>query len=441
MRCSISSPDYSYTLKSVAAVGGLRVKEAHRCGVVFADLSEEQVRILLGKQATVKPVRSVYSTGIKAPTEVSPSGGRAFSGSELSYAAAIWELRNFWSPPLSGSGYEVALLDSGIRRTHEGLIDKVSYERNFSLSPTLDDIYNHGSSCAWCICGGELELEEQGSAPGAKVLNLKVLNDDGIGNDESVVMALEHVIYLKTEGGHEDIVAVNLSLGAPDDGDPNDPMRLACKAVWEAQMTVFVAAGNDGPDPGTVSCPASEPPPPVIAVGSVNPTTFEISSFSSRGPTKEKKIKPDLVFFGDDMTMGDARGDSSFSTRAGTSFATAWLSGLALNGMEAFERAKGAGIPLPGISEELMIGGSEYDIWFFEHADEICSKPEGRPSEKDNTYGYGIPVGTAIQEAFMAGVRPGVVISGLVGLVTPIIGIAMIGMMISGMTKGISGGK
>ena len=50
-------------------------------------------------------------------------------------------LRSYFSPPLTGTGLTVAVLHSGIRKTHESLKGKTVYEANFTDSPTTEDVF------------------------------------------------------------------------------------------------------------------------------------------------------------------------------------------------------------------------------------------------------------------------------------------------------------
>ena len=103
-------------------------------------------------------------------------------------------LRSYFNPPLTGSGLTVAVLDSGVRKTHESLRSKVVCEANFTDSPTADDIFGHGTQVAFVIAGGmHAAGEKAGVSPGASILNIKVINDEGIGSDEDIVLGIDRV--------------------------------------------------------------------------------------------------------------------------------------------------------------------------------------------------------------------------------------------------------
>jgi serine protease AprX len=88
----------------------------------------------------------------------------------------------------------VAVLDSGIRKTHHSLQSKILYEENFSDSPSADDVFGHGTQVAFIVAGGLHALgEKAGVSPGAAIMNLKIINDEGIGSDESIILGIDKV--------------------------------------------------------------------------------------------------------------------------------------------------------------------------------------------------------------------------------------------------------
>ncbi|GAJ09548.1 unnamed protein product, partial [marine sediment metagenome] len=198
-------------------------------------------------------------------------------------------------------------------------------------------------------------------------------------------------------------------------GDPDAPIRVACRALPEHRLVAFAAAGNEGPQPGSVMSPACEDLPAVIAVGCMTFSPFLIAEYSARGPTKAGLIKPDIVFFGHRLLTASPKSDTAFEIKSGTSFACPACAGVFNLGAELLSRTVGE------------------EIWYGEEAIELCQqylmryvgKPEGAPIEKDNVYGFGLPLGTEILKA----VLPMIDISAI----TPILGIGMLGMVMTGM--------
>ena len=69
--------------------------------------------------------------------------------------------------------------------------------------------------------------------------------------------------------------------------------------AWQAGLVVVAAAGNSGPDAGTITAPGNVPY--VVTVGAVKSGRYtpsgydELAAYSSRGPTELAFVKPDVV--------------------------------------------------------------------------------------------------------------------------------------------------
>jgi len=171
---------------------------------------------------------------------------------------------------------------------------------------------------------------------------------------------------------------LNLSLGADDDGDPDNPVREASRqASLDYGLDVIAAAGNYGPKMTTVTLPACDPE--VIAVGAVE-TTGELGIWekSSRGPTVQGETKPDFVIWGTNLEMASEKADDEYVTKSGTSFAVPMLSGLTGLLWESGRRAYGENWPFRWTTVK-------------EFAPYFCAKPADAAVKKDNAYGYGLP--------------------------------------------------
>ncbi|HYF62953.1 MAG TPA: S8 family serine peptidase, partial [Herpetosiphonaceae bacterium] len=91
-----------------------------------------------------------------------------------------------------------------------------------------------------------------------------------------------------------------LSLYAPVSGPYwADPLNQAVMKAWQAGIVVVVAAGNSGPNAGTITAPGNVPY--VITVGALKSGRYtqsgydELAAYSSRGPTESAFVKPDLL--------------------------------------------------------------------------------------------------------------------------------------------------
>ncbi len=436
MRYSVISKGLTITelQLEVNRCGGKNLRVAVASKQVFCDLDDVGlVRLRTVPGLTVKKIGKI-STDISAPsiTPIPPptlAGMPVYGASQASLSSGFYDLRNAFDPPLVGARSTLAILDSGVRKTHEGLLNKFVYEANFSDSPTCEDIFDHGTGVAYLACGGTNGPgEESGITPGAYFMNIKVLNDIGVGTEEAAVLGIECVIELKEQAVQQGLSpsdpfypsGLNMSWGAPDDGDPDNPIRVACRALPEHGLLAFASAGNGGPNPGTVTMPACEPLPAVVAVGVVTISPFQIAEYSSRGPTKEGFIKPDGVFFGHRMLTASSKSDTAYTIKSGTSFAAPGIAGAANLGAELLMRLLGQEIvDIPEGVELVKENLMKYAV-----------KPAGIPAGQDNNYGYGLPAGDLI----LGAVRPALMD---LSMITPILGLAMVGMMVPSLIKGM----
>lgn len=376
----------------VRAVGGTNIKETH-LGIIFANLTDKQASDLRDRGALVTRVKAV-ATEVAPPApslEVAPPApvGAAplYTAEQLSWAAGYEGLRDLAVPPLYGARYNVAVLDTGIRASHEQIKGRVVYSKNYTSSPPGDG-FNHGTGVAGII----LTI-----APLCNILDMKVLSDKGEGTEEEVVLAIDDsLLYHERDAESYGPLLVNLSLGVEDDGNPNSLMRVACRAAVDSGAWVFAAAGNSGPIPGTIMSPACERY--VVAIGSVGYSPFIVSSFSSRGPTLGGLIKPDVVMFGENMIVASSVSDTATIAKGGTSFACPFAPGMCVIYHEALNRQA---VLVGYVRPELVSIKDALDGLMARY----CGKPEGASIYKDNDYGYGLPFGPLVREALAPGVQ------------------------------------
>ncbi len=231
-----------------------------------------------------------------------------------------------WAKGYRGTGIGVAVIDSGVNPVRDlsllaGLGTRIVYNESFVPGELTDatDHFGHGTHVAGLIAGnGTASTGVQyfrtfaGSAPNANIINLRVLDEHGMGSDSAVIAAIERAIALKSV---YNIKVINLSVGRPVfESFTQDPLCQAVEQAWNAGIVVVVAAGNDGRDQalnpegyGTIEAPGNDPY--ALTVGAIKTlatakiTDDEMASYSSKGPTFVDHIaKPDLVAPGNVVT-------------------------------------------------------------------------------------------------------------------------------------------
>jgi subtilisin family serine protease len=233
-----------------------------------------------------------------------------------------------WKAGYDGKGVKVAVLDTGIDATHPDLKGKVLRARNFTSSGSTDDRQGHGTHVASTIVGSGAKSggKYKGVAPGAKLLVGKVLDDTGFGDDSDIIAGMQWAV---AQGAK----VVNMSLGSPDTADV-DPVEKAVNDLSASSHTLFViAAGNTGPSDTTVGSPGSAAA--ALTVAAVD-RDDKIASFSSRGPTADGRLKPDIAAPGVDIIAAKAahgvEGNDEapgYVSMSGTSMATPHTVGAA----------------------------------------------------------------------------------------------------------------
>src|SRR5213594_1794244 len=162
-----------------------------------------------------------------------------------------------------GSGIGVAVIDSGVSTTPD-LSSRIAYSESF-ISLSADEKYGHGTHVAGIIAGTGKDSAQKyvGVAPGAKIINLRVLDDNGSGTDSNVIKAIDRAISLKNQ---YNIRVMNLSLGRPVfESSALDPLCQAVERAWKAGIVVVTAAGNEGRNNslgtqgyGTIAAPGND---------------------------------------------------------------------------------------------------------------------------------------------------------------------------------------
>lgn len=237
-----------------------------------------------------------------------------------------------WSFGYTGAGVGVAIIDSGIYAQDDDFKgpngqSRVVYSESFVDGQDGSDQYGHGTHVAGIVgsagvdsTGSGFSRTFKGVAPGVNLINLRVLDANGSGDDADVIAAIQRAIQLKSA---YNIRVINLSLGRPVfESYTLDPLCQAVEAAWKAGIVVVTAAGNSGRDNslgthgyGTIIAPGNDPY--VITVGAMNAkgTTYrwddQVASYSSKGPTLvDHVVKPDLVAPGNNIVSVLAPGST-----------------------------------------------------------------------------------------------------------------------------------
>jgi subtilisin family serine protease len=217
----------------------------------------------------------------------------------------------------------------------------------------LEDEYGHGTHVAGIIAGEldttggrqifattshrdeakkltrnttELKSKISGMAPKCKLISLKVLDSAGKGDASSLIAAIQWIQEINGYGRRIRIHGVNMSVGYEFEPEwfacGQSPLCVEVDRLVKTGVVVVVAAGNTGygfvqaqgkrvavtagidltiNDPGNADL--------AITVGSTHremPHVYGVSYFSSKGPTGDGRLKPDLVAPGEKVISCDS---------------------------------------------------------------------------------------------------------------------------------------
>jgi subtilisin family serine protease len=364
---------------------GLKVRyKYHLISGVAGDARPSEVMRLASSNA----VKGIYLDGLARVAEPI----NADLGNETICPATIINADKLWAKGIDGRGVTVAILDSGIDKNHPDLAGRVVGEKNFvEDEATTDDLLGHGTLVSGLVAGSGAASggKYKGVAPGASLLNVKVINKAGDGRLSDIIAGIEWAL-----DNNADILS--LSLGGMNLGETNPPITMAADNAVDAGVVVCVAAGNRNNTQSPVSTGTSSlvearadsrnvdmgmfdisqsrghdrevllllllvPLAPglidspgdgvkVITLGASD--LFDrIASFSGSGPTRDGRTKPSVVAPGVNVASTVPPGlenldylDIYYAKQSGTSLSTPVAAGLAALLLQAHPGLTPAGV-------------------------------------------------------------------------------------------------
>ena len=236
-----------------------------------------------------------------------------------------------------GAGINIAVLDTGVFTGHYDLSNTVEQCKNFTGSTTVingscNDAHGHGTHVAGTALadGGSDKAGIYGVAPEADLWAYKVLGDNGSGYSDDIAAAIRHVADQATATRTKTVI--NMSLGSAG----NDSLiSSAVNYAYSKGVLVVAAAGNEGPNQGSIGYPgALVNAVAVAALENVQQNgTYRVADFSSRGYAS---TDGDFVIQQGDVEISapgaaiySTWNNGGYNTISGTSMATPHVAGLA----------------------------------------------------------------------------------------------------------------
>lgn len=243
------------------------------------------------------------------------------------------EATKAWAAGYRGAGVTVAVIDTGIETTDFDLADAVVGCVSLVLGielPECDDTDGHGTHVAGSVASRAPDYP--GVAPEAMLVAVRVLHAAGAGTESDVIAGMDWVAQNK-DTVSPPIRVATMSIGDVDPGcgDGRDASARAADALVARGVTFTVAAGNAGHKKCTVD--GASAAFNVITVGAADdrdtpdPSDDRLADFSSAGPTKDGRLKPEVVAPG--VGIWSLFLGPTVARLDGTSMATPHVAGLA----------------------------------------------------------------------------------------------------------------
>ncbi len=251
-----------------------------------------------------------------------------------------------WDMGYKGEGVAVAIIDTGIDGKHLGLDDFddnpatydpkiVAFYDAIGAPDVTDgstepyDDHGHGSHCAGITSGtgdGSDGKKYAGMAPAGSLVGVKVLDGAGSGSFDQVMAGMEWTIDNQEKFN---IRAASMSLGGVwlielTQQQEERLTHLANEMVAHG-IALCIAAGNSGTY-GSIGTPGAAKD--VITVGATEHDR-ELAIYSSKGPTHEGEIKPNVAAIGSNVWSVQANSYNGYTSMSGTSMATPNVAGMA----------------------------------------------------------------------------------------------------------------
>jgi len=272
----------------------------------------------------------------------------------LDNAIGIHHVDTVWDYGYTGEGISIAIIDTGIDPLHVGLNDfdddpTTNDPKVVAFYDALDDSgddgsgetepyddQGHGSHCAGISAGtgavdenpigGDDSKPYRGVAPDAWLVGVKVLDSGGSGSFAEVMRGMEWTIDNKIK---YNIRAASMSLGGvwlvELTQEQEERITHLANEMVAAGISLMIAAGNSA-GYGTIGTPGAAKD--VITVGATEDSK-DLAVYSSKGPTHEGQIKPNVAAIGSAVMSVEANSGNGYASYSGTSMATPMVAGMA----------------------------------------------------------------------------------------------------------------
>lgn len=244
----------------------------------------------------------------------------------------IVHAKQVYEDGFTGKNVRIALLDTGIYEHPDLKLRILMFKDYIKRKEYCYDDNGHGTHIGGILCGNGRMSEGriQGMAPNAELFVFKILDYRGDGRTEDALSALDWI--LKNHKRYN-IRLLNFSMGYRPEARRKVQELLIerLERLWDEGVIVVTAAGNNGPDAGSITVPGISRK--VITAGACGEEEkYENASakYSGRGPTFCCIVKPEVLAPGTDI-LSLSNNKEAYTIKSGTSMSVPVVcGGLAL---------------------------------------------------------------------------------------------------------------
>ena len=237
---------------------------------------------------------------------------------------------------IDGKGLRICVMDGGFPKvnTHpafQHLRDNHQIVKTYNFPNKKEDVYGwstHGTMVLSCIAGINAEGQKLGLATGAEFLLARTEIDPEPFKEE--VWWAQGAEWADKNGA--DIINSSLGYGKDrhwtKDMDGTSYVAKAAQKAVEKGILICNSAGNEGDDERWMTIITPADAENVLSVGGIvdDLEIYNHISFSSYGPTADKRMKPNVVAFGTAEVANPSNG--KFTEASGTSFSSPLTAGF-----------------------------------------------------------------------------------------------------------------
>ena len=316
---------------------------------VLVSVADTSVIAKLGSESYIKSVEALPGLhgkrGGQSSKLLDTTYYRASQPAEdQGYGSAYWQAamlncHYLHARGFRGSGKRIALIDAGFSWAWSSVHFKEMYSGgrmidSYDFIARKKDVYEHSIHGTYVLSTMAANTPDSmsGTAPGAEYILLR--SEDG----DSEYLLEEYYWTQAAEfadSAGADIINTSLGYSLFDDSLENHSyadmdgkstrISRSAEAAFSKGILLFNSAGHSGNNSwGKITAPSDAVS--VIAVGAVD-SSLTCADFSSRGPSSDGRVKPDVMAMGKSACIGIIDGSTAFSN--GTSFASPIMAGAA----------------------------------------------------------------------------------------------------------------